>query len=232
MDPTVTLEDIAREAGLLILPPGGAWVCIKGCPAWPRGQRLIRPHKELGIQHLDILWGCSEKLTIIPPDGRHARGERNLAQQVMWEVGRGEDISDAMACAAEHLVDYIRGDPLQTVHQTSLITVSYPAPEAVKFYNGELSVFTSDLIRKPLEANWIETHIFGQTMIPILEEAIRDVVDAFEMDGLSKSEAYHQAYTAGVIEPEQMQPFVPQWFYRPIGEFRDTFVEEENESTS
>jgi len=211
--PPYTLQDVAREAGILVLPPGGAWVCIKGCPVWPRGMRLIREHRRIGIQHLDILWGYRETLA-----------EPATGSRFHLPPPRVSDPGEALALAAEDLQMFLDRDPCQARLQATLITVSYPHPEEVRFFNSEVAVFTTSLIQGLLQANWIETHIFGQTQMPVLEEAVRDVVDALQMDGMSKSEAWDQALTAGVVEPEQR--FIPQWFYRPIGEFRDTFVEE------
>lgn len=220
-----SLEDIARKAGLLTLPVGGAWVGIKGCPAWLRGKGLIPAHRAIGIQHLDIYWACKEVLVSKPCVSRRGRRHLTLPQAVLYDTMQGNIPEDAMQRASQELLEYIDGAPWHHPRwQTSFITISHPCPEEVRFFNSEVAVFSADLIRLMLAENCVETIIFGQTTIPVLEGAVQEMVDALQIDGLSYAEAYHHTLTAGAIEPEKS--VIPMWFYRPTGIFRETFVEE------
>lgn len=220
-----SLEDIAREAGLLTLPIGGAWVSIKGLPN-QRGRRIIPAHREIGIRHLDIYWACKEVLVSRPLVRRWRRPRMELPQAVLYDITRGNTSEEAMQRAKEELIEYIDRAPWHHPRwQTSFITVSHPYPkEEVRFFNSEVTVFDTDLIRRLLEENFVETIVFGQTAIPILEDALQEIVDALQIDGLSHAEAYHHALTGGIVEPEKA--VIPLWFYRPIGPYREILVEE------
>lgn len=218
-----TLYDIARHAELTTLPPGGAWVCIVGCPRWPRGQRLIKAHTEIGIQHMDIYWAFKEKLTASPRVNRRGRQNIELPQAILYDIMNGADPQKAMTRAAEELSDFVRGYPWHNHHlQKTLISISHPHPEEPKFYNSEVRVFSDDLIRTLLQENCVETKIFGEIFLPTLDDVLRDIADSLQIDGLSRAEAYHMLLTSGESDIE----VIPTWFYRPIGWFRDTFCEE------
>lgn len=222
-----SLEDIAREAGLLTLPIGGAWVGIKGLPN-QRGRRIIPAYRKIGIRHMDIYWGSKEVLVSRPLVRRWRRPRMKLPQAVLYDITRGSTPEEAMQRAKEELLEIIDGAPWHHPRwQTSFITVSHPSPEEIRFFNSEVHVFSTDLIRQMLAENYVETTVFGQTTIPVLEGALQEIVDALQVDGLSHAEAHHHALTHGIIEPEGGA--IPQWFYRPVGVFRDTFVEEDDD---
>ena len=232
-----TIEDIARRAGYCVLPQGGAWVCIMGCPVWPRGQRLIQAHREIGIQHLDIYWGCKEVFALrLPTVKRWHLSRMSLPSSVAYDISQGYEPEEALANAAAELKSWVIGDPrkpgrwvsLRSPHaslqQLTLITISYPYPaEEVRFYNSEVRVFDTEAIRILLEEDQVEVIPFGQSQRVMLEDTVRELVDAYQIDGLSWAQAYQEIVGLGMVEPGG---FVPQRFYRPRGWFRQQFCEE------
>lgn len=218
----ITMQDLAREAGLLTLPHGGAWVAIKGCPIWPRGKRLIPVHRKIGIQHMDVYWACKEELTFSFKVNRYRRRNLSLLSAIYHDISQGESEEKAIERAVEELIDYVAQSPHRSTQQRSYITIAHPHPEEVRFFNGEVAVFSNETIRMLLAENGLESIIFGQTVIPVLEDAIAEMSDAMRLDGLSKSEAYQELLTAGAVE----QDFIPTWFYRSAGAFREQFCEE------
>lgn len=219
-----SLEDIARRAGYCILPEGGAWVCLVGCPTWPRGQRIIPAHRELGIQHFDIYWGCKEIMSIKPRVNRYRRRNISLPQAIAYDVSTGRELEEALDRATDALRDHLENDPFGGSLQRTLITISFPYPEEVRFYDSELKVFTGETIRLLLERDQLEIHLFGEAQRIILDDAAQELVDAFQIDGLSWAQAYQEIVSLGVVEPGD---FIPQWFYRPRGWFRQQFCEED-----
>ncbi len=218
-----TLDDLARLARLTALPPGGAWVGIIGCPSWPRGKRLIAAHKEIGIQHMDIYWACKEKLTASPKVNRRGRRNLGLVEAILYDIMKGVEPEDAIAKTVEELTDFVWGSPFRDYSlQTTLITISHPCPEEVRFFNSEVRVLDGDFIRILLQEDMIETKIFGEMFLPTLDDVLRDIADSLQIDGLSKAEAYHMLLTSGESDTE----VIPTWFYRPVGWFRETFCEE------
>lgn len=225
-----TWEDLGRAAGLYVLPEGGAWVAVVGCPAWPRGQRLVKVHREIGIQHMDIYWGCKE--TFVPKFrvNRLRRRGIELPAAIAYDISQGKEPEEALDRAVEELQTFVSATSTlyaryEAAWQTSLVTISYPHPEEVRFFNSEVRVFGPGTINELLANDWVDVVPFGETMMPVLADAAREIVDALQVDGLSFAEAYQQVVGMGVVDPETK--FIPQWFYRPKGEFRAQFCEEE-----
>jgi len=219
-----SLEDIAREAGLLTIPKGGSWVAIKGLPNARRGNRIIPAHREIGIEHLDIYWAWKEVLCFKPRVNRFRKRNLELPQAALYDMMGGDTAEDAMCRASRELLEYVDSAPWWNPRwQISYISISHPYPAEVRFFNSEVAVLNADCIRLALEEDCLETVVFGQTVIPALEDALQEIVDALCIDGLSRSEAYHHALTHGVIEPGA--GIIPAWFYRPIGILREAFVE-------
>jgi len=144
-----------------------------------------------------------------------------------------EDASEGAADKAfERVVDEYKGYMTNSPHrrndlQASYVTIAHSSPEEVRFFNSEVRVFGAKTIRMLLAEGQVETIFFGQASIPILEGALSEMVDALQMDGLSEAEAYHMALISGVIQPDDTAGWVPTWFYRPCGWFRNQFCEEE-----
>lgn len=220
-----SLTDIAREAGYCTLPKGGTWVCIMGNPMAFRGSRIIPAHREAGIQHMDIYWGSKEVFPYGPKVNR--RGKRNLELNIAiaYDISQGATQEDALARAVGELQNFVAMAPFgNSPLQHTLITIAHPHPEEVRFYNGEIRVFDREMLHELLGTNCLEIIHFGKTQQVVLEDTIRELVDALQLDGLSWAEGYQEMLGIGVIEPEG---FIPQWFYRPCGWFRRQFCEEE-----
>jgi len=217
------LTDIAREAGYCILPKEGAWVCIMGCPLWQRGQRLIKTHQEIGIRHMDVYWAYKEKCCYPIRVNRFQKRKLELPVAVAYDISRGIEPDEALSRAVEDLQNFVEQSPVANSLQHSKITINHPYPEEVRFYNGEIRVFDTKIIRLLLEENALEIIPFGETVHIALEDAVRELIEAYQLDGLTWAQAYQEVLGLGIVEPEG---FIPQWFYRPRGWFRDQFCEE------
>lgn len=219
----LTIHKMARDAGFFILPEGGAWVTIKGCPAWPKGQRLIKAHRDAGMQHMDIYWAFKEVFTLGDfTVNRYRRRHLCLPEAVHYDTSQGKTWGEAYDRALEELRGRVEDAPYQTSYQHSLVTLSFPHPEEVRLYNGEVAVMDRETIRMLLAEDYLDVIPFGRTQIPALEGVVSELADALMLDGLSESEAYQELMT---VDPSTT-PFIPQWFYRPKGWYRNMFCEE------
>jgi len=221
----LTSMDVARKAGLAVLPKSGAWVCLKGCGSAPRGSRIIPIHQEIGIRHLDIYWGFKEALVHEPLVHRFRRKNLRLTEAVYYDLSRGSNLDEALDRAASELLEWVRRSPFHDRgSQVTWITVCHPYPEEIRFFNSEVIVFGVDLIQELLAADYIQPITFGKTAMVVLEDAARELSDALQLDGLSKFEAYQAILAAEILEPTESS--MPCWFYRSAGEFRRMFVED------
>jgi len=223
------LSDIARAADLMVIPPGGAWVAIVGCPVWPRGARLIEAHRKAGIQHMDVYWASNEVPVSEPIVNRFGRRRGKLVSQLYYDISRNPgSAEECFERAVAEYQGYFEESPYRRANlQTSYVTIVHPHPEEVRFFNSEVRVFGPNTVRMLLAENQVETIFFGQSSMPVLDGLVAELVDALQLDGLSKGEALHEALTGGVIEPEEVTGWQPYWFYRPRGWFRRQFCEEE-----
>lgn len=222
----ITIDEIARAAKALIVPPGGGWVCIKGNPGTLRAplrgtDRLPRAVVALGVQHMDIFWAINEEL-VVWGNSRHKgfirKKLRDLNRPRKYDLSRDGLVQDG----AEWYYGFCERAGWSH-RQRSLITIDGPWSETVRFYNGEVAVYSQELIDTLLEEDQVEAHVFGVTGHPVFEETIRDLVDALQIDGLSYHQAYNELLRAGEVEGDSMSPGV---FYRPINWFRAQFVED------
>lgn len=221
-----TIEDIARLAEYCTLPEAGAWVCITGCPVWPRGQRLIQAHRDIGIQHFDIYWGIKETFALrVPMVRRVGQGKVSLPSAIAYDISRGYSLEDALDNAVANLKAWVGESPHRSYQQLTLITISHPHQgELVRFYNGEVRVFPEETIRALLEEDQVEVIPFGEMQRLVLEDTVREITDAYQIDGLSWAQAYLEVIGLGMVEPGS---WIPQWFYRPRDWVRQYFCEEE-----
>jgi len=218
----VTIDQMVRDAGYATLPPGGAWVSIKGCPWWPKGQRIIKAHRELGVQHMDIRWANKEVLALgTPRVNRYRRRNMTLLEALYYDMSKGIPYDQAYAHTVQELRAYI-GNTHQGTWQATLITVSHPGTEEMRFFNSEVAVMDTTIMLDLLQENLLDVIVYGKTQIPALEGIVAELADALMLDGLSHAQAYQEIMTAGFTDT----PLVPQWFYRPKGWYRDMFCEE------
>jgi len=212
---TITLTDCLRAAGHTILPREGGWVSVRGNPHAPRGLRIPASISELGVQHLDIYYGINEEICYQVPTAAKAE-----LSKLRSEYGSRQNApKDRLAYLGNKL--YYYGDN-NGGQQATWITINIPHNETVRFFNVELRPFDADLIEESLAAGYLEiVPMRPMETAPILEEATRAIVDALQMDGLS----YHQAIAETVRAGISHKVVCPPWFYRPIGEYREAFVE-------
>lgn len=200
------LEEYLRDMGYFVTPPGGGWVTIHGNRGMvPRGLRILASHRAAGVRHLDIYWAVNERLAFPP---RFPRGG--------FSVKTG-DLDD---------IEVLIRDPISgSRQQATWMEIVSPYPATIRFYNGEVTSTSEELISNLLEENCLEVIRFGVDKAdPIWEEATRDIMDSLRLDGLSYGEAQHELITLGLIKEEEQK--IPHWFYRPIGWYYNQFCEE------
>ena len=193
-----------RKLDMTLLPPGGGWVSVKGNPYAKRGCRIPRSITDLGVQHMDIYWGFEEKTA--------------WNYECDYNLWRG--CSDR---AKRDLIDEKTHTKTNNSLQITLMRVLAPAPEIIKFYNGELALMSYELISDMLAEDLVETVSFDANN-PIIDDVTRDLVGSAQVEGMSLSEAQDYFLSYGMIKPKHLQ--YPNYFYRPIGEYKTQFVEE------
>ena len=206
------LMEILRQEGLNLLPPEGGWVCVLGNPFAPRGLRIPVSIHDLGVQHFDIYYAYDEGTP----------WKINFAGAEVF--GLDTTLADTKQIVEATLLEY----GVQQL-QTTWVTLNTPVSQLIRMWNGEVRVFSDELIKELLAAGYIETIPFGEQKkkeSPVWDEVTRDMIGSLQLDGLSYQQAQHELITAGV-EFERDQD-LPQYFYRPIGTFRATFSEEED----
>lgn len=189
------------------IEPEGSWVFIKGNPFAPRGHRLPTFCKEHDIKHLDVRWAFKERVNhyifqdFEPPDKKE---EYNISDNEVFRVL----------------------DNFNTTHlQTTLVEIAVEKT-SVLFWNGEVSKASQQLLQELVESNMTEVNPVYTAAYknPITDEAIRHIVDAAQLDGLTKAQATEMAINAGIIGEEHR--YVPQHFYRLTNIAKEMFVEE------
>jgi hypothetical protein len=211
------LTEVLREHGYFATSPGGGWVTIHGNRMAPRGMRIPRLIRELGIQHLDIYWAKDEELCFRVPTLRSMKGlrgapddedEQDIHNYAMWWA-------DALGVSLA----------FQGLTWMSIVT---PNPEHIRFHYGEVTPISEELIGRLLEEGGLEVIRFGagSSPNPVWEEATRDIMDSLRLDGMSFGEAQYELARLNLIERTDFK--IPQWYYRPIGWYRKVFCEEEN----
>jgi hypothetical protein len=223
---TMKAIDFLRAAGHTLLPEEGGWVTVKGNPFAPRGMRIPRMTADAGVQHLDVYWGFEERMVTKVGysflDGISAyrylndrRRKIDSDEKLRLYIEIGDEIH-------EHLENWSRS----AHYQTTLITIATPYPDKVCFYNGELVTMSDELRERCLNEGLLETVTFGQIeKSPIVDEALRDIVDSLQVDGMMYHEANNYALKAGILGDDGSL-VIPKWFYRPIGAYKEMFVED------
>ncbi len=222
---TITLTDCLRAAGHTILPREGGWVTIHGNLFAPRGHRIPRSIAALGVRHMDIYYGIDEEICyrVMPPLRKQLS---ELRSRYGW---LGETPQERLADLGEKIYDTgsFGGHDGRGLNnngwQATWITINVPHAETVRFFNGEVTSFREELIERCLKENLLEIVPFHiQAGNPVLKEAIREIVDALQVDGMSYHQATAEAVRAGLIN----QAVCPPWFYRPIGAYHAMSVED------
>lgn len=198
-----------------LLPPGGGWVFIKGNPNAPRGSKMPSFCQSLKIRHLDIYYAYNE----IVNDSCLSRYEHCTRRLNLDSDSDKEEIIDNFRKAMN--------DPFigTLSDQKTLLQISHPHQDRVCFYNGELSPVSSKSMDIFLSENTVKPMKFGEEHFnPITEEAIRDIVNAMELDGLSRSQAYNEAIVNGLLSEEDS--VIPKMYYQLHEEYRSMFSDE------
>jgi hypothetical protein len=193
--------NLVKKAGRLILPPGGAWIIVKGNCWAGRGNRILTSHRREGIKHFDVYWAYDEECPWEFPS----------KLKIDWK----EDPDD--------LLGYLLDTSGIGSEQLTWMTLHTPSSEHIRMYSGEVFKTSEETIKLMLMDNGLETHAFQGPNV-IWDEMTRDMVGSLMIDGLSLQEAQNMLISARAMKKKEIVK--PNWFYRPIGVYRETFSEE------
>lgn len=197
-----------------MVPPQGGWVFLKGNPRAPRGYRMPNFCKDLDIRHMDVYWAYNEEI------------EKALMSRIAHSLKRFGNITD------EDILDkanfFINDGGAFCIDtgglQITKVQISHPHQDRVCFWNGEISPIKD--INEYLAENVLMPFRFGEEeeFNPIADEAIRDVIGSLQLDGMTKSQAYNEAISMGLLT--EKDKIVPKMFYRFTEAYTEMFVEE------
>lgn len=185
-----------------VLKDGAGWVAYKGNPFAHRGMRITPSHTRLGIKHMDIYYAIDEE----------------CPWKVSMDGFEGIDKDDAVDVCLQMCDDL--GIPTLQLTKVTLVT---GARDKICAWAGEVSVFSDDLIRDLLAEDLIEIVPFAHKN-PVWDEETRDIIGGMMIDGMTMQQAQAELVRAGEMKLSEM--VLPSYFYRPIGAYRDIFVEE------
>ena len=206
---------IIRHAGMNLLPPDGGWVVVRGNPYAARGLRILGAIRDQGVTHFSIYYAYDE--------GCPWKALDRLVSNVVRDLQKGV-LSQSMA------KEFVLEEVLETSGipevQLTWVTLHTPSSQLIRFYQGELSHFSIDLISGLVKENCLEINPFGKVRLnPVWDEAIRDMIGSLQLDGLSFQEAQAELVKAGE-KFQTREPTLPDYFYKPAGWLYDRFCEE------
>ncbi len=201
----ITMKHI-YQLGMNAIPRSGDWVTIKGNHMARRGFRIPRSIIDLGVRHMDVYFAFSERVQFrLEVDGPE------------WLTSNTELKRDLLEGTADNA-------GIDTQMQLTTVQIVSPARDEIRFFNGEVVRFAdANLIGDMLAENYLEVIPFAKPN-PILDEAIRDLVDAYQVDGLTLPQAQEECLRRRIIKQGDLR--FPTHFYRPTGEYKDRFVED------
>ena len=198
-----------RDAKANILPEDGAWVSIKGNPYTVRGLRIPQSIRDEGVRHMDIYWAYDEGTPWHLPmefAAVHDSG-KDIVDDILWANGGSHN-------------GLWEG-------QLTWMTLHTPSSKLIRMWAGEVAVMSQELIDKLLDNNYLQMISIANTQLnPVWDEVTRDMIGSLMLDGMSLQRAQAELLGAGEMVRGEMIWKLPTHFYRPIGEYYNTFCEE------
>lgn len=226
-------SEIPKELDVIrMFPKWGGWAMLIGNPLANRGYKLPQFCDKLGLRRMDIIWVDQE---MIPSSfvTKHGRG-RSRFSPVDEAIDDGCKTRDEFIDYFASRVGFPSVGNYNIDLQATILTARIGTSETVRFWCGELSKVSDENIQRYLEENAytpVPFHHAGTDPIPpVLEEAMRDIVDALRLDGLSKSEAVQEILSWGSISEDNkeeltksMQAQKPNYYLKVCDEIYYTF---------
>lgn len=200
------MMEFIYEAKRNIVPPDGGWIHFKGNPMASRGYRVDIGLRQVGVRHMDIYFAYNEECP--------------------WTVV--EEALGYRAHGAEEICDFVEEvNGLRPGMQLTKVDLVTPVPTRVCAWAGEIARTDEETIQLLLAEGYLETIEFAnRSQNPVWDEATRDLIGSLMVDGLNMQQAQNELIRAG--EKFERQLIMPNYFYRPIGAYREMFCEEDD----
>jgi hypothetical protein len=188
---------------------------FKGNPYALRGLRVPSSLRDEGVKHLDLYYAYDEGTPWHDMDEEAGYYLRDLKKDALTQEE-----------AREHLEWVWQSNEIEGSMQATWVTLHTPSSHLIRAWCGEVATITRSTIDLLLQSNYLEIVSFAkQQENPVWDDATRDLVGSFMLDGLSLNQAQDELIRAGE-KFKRALPKLPTYFYRPIGEFRAQFSEE------
>jgi hypothetical protein len=186
---------------------------FKGNPYASRGLRVPSSLRDEGVKHLDLYYAYDEG------SPWHDPGEG--MKRNVWTPNK-----PLKGDANDYVHWLLENAGVEASMQATWVTLHTPSSRLIRAWCGEVATITRSTIDLLLQSNYIEIVSFAkQQENPVWDDATRDLVGSFMLDGLSFNQAQDELIRAGE-KFKRALPKLPTYFYRPIGEFRAQFSEE------
>jgi hypothetical protein len=238
------VPDVLRK--LCILPPWGGWCMLTGNPLAPRGQKMPAFCGELGLRRMDVIWMENEQMpsnSLARAAGyteraptRRRRGQRSVDDSVA-ALTKESFVEEVDKMDRDELIELLYGEsPFaadRTGLQVTILDARLGMNQTVRFWNGELNPIPEERIQYYLQENALVAQPFAMPgekppAHPLIEEPLRDMIGALELDGLSHAEALAEVMKWGGTTKEQNDALkttvvIPNYWYRTADEVYYTF---------
>lgn len=201
---SIIMESI-RKVKRNVLPEDGGWVIIRGSRMAPRGLRIPTAIRAEGVKHFDIYYAYNEETP-------------NWGSQF-------EELAYCDEEEIEEVIDECLANLGISDDQLTWMDLHTPSSKHIRMWAGEVSPISRGLIDEMLAEGYIKPVSFVKVQNnPVWDEITRDLIGSLMLDGLTEQQAQDELLRAG--EDIERKWTLPNIYYEPIGEFRDTFSEE------
>jgi len=221
---------------LRTFPGGGGWAFLRGNQHAPRGHKLPSFCEDIGIRRMDIFWVENEQITerhqkmfLNLNSGRGKRKTTNCFYNAM-DIRSIEELRDLTDGEKRELfVDTLSsltadfgGMLVAEEEQLTIVDAHLGQSQKIRFYCGELSCISDAKLGVYISENaYISTPLgLQQESIvehPLLETAVKELVDSLLLDGLSYGDALNMVVEWGeltVTEAGAYKPEKPNHYYK------------------
>jgi hypothetical protein len=226
---------IPDELGFLRkIPITGTWAMLVGNPYAPRGQKLPDFCKDIGLRQMDVIYifneqMASEKLRQI----YFHLSQTRIRRRVDVDDLDFKDLEITERGFARAIREVYDDSPFPELNQ-NIYDANVAVGETVRFWDIELTFMTEEKIKYYLSENAIFPITVEGSLIqevPVLQNDIKELLGAMELDGLSRNEALNEAtkmlsscQIEGVkVKDLAQQIKIPNYYYRVNDEVYNAF---------